>query len=104
MKVWTDKLLLQNYDVFLSDKPDIVPVGPTCKVSAEILEKFYPPALVHHQHCAFDTIINHMDNGNTPFAVYLDLSKAFYTLNHSILLDKLKFDGFTERSINLIKH
>ena len=36
-----------------------------------------------------DTIVKHMDNENTPFAVYLNLSKAFDTLNHSILLDTL---------------
>ena len=30
------------------------------------------------------TIVNHMDNGNSPFALYLDLSKAFDTLKHSI--------------------
>ena len=32
-----------------------------------------------------DTIKNHMDNGITSFAVYLDLSKAFDTLNHYII-------------------
>ena len=51
-----------------------------------------------------DTIVNHMDNGNTPFAVYLGLSKGLDTLNRSILLHKLKFYGFRGTSINLIKH
>ena len=51
-----------------------------------------------------DTIVNHMDNGKTHFAVYLDLSKAFDTLNHSILFDKLEFYGFRGASIILIKH
>ena len=57
----------------------------TCKVSKNCL-------LVLHG--SVDVTVNQMDNGNTPFAVYLDLSKAFDTLNHSILLDKLKFYGF----------
>ena len=36
-------------------------------------------------------------------AVYLDLSKAFNILSHSILSDKLKVYGFRETPINLIK-
>ena len=50
------------------------------------------------------TIIYYMDNGNTSFAVYLDLSKALDTLNHSILLDKPKFYVFRGTPLNLTKH
>ena len=30
-----------------------------------------------------------MDNNETPISIFIDLSKAFDTLNHKILLDKL---------------
>ena len=35
-------------------------------------------------------ITQHLDKGTTPINVYLDLSKACDTLNHNILLHKLK--------------
>ena len=42
--------------------------------------------LVHH-------LISEMDNNNTPVNIYIDLSKAFDTLNYVILLSKLKYYG-----------
>ena len=40
-----------------------------------------------------DTITSRMEKGNIPITIYLDLSKAFDTLNHTMLLDKLKLYG-----------
>jgi hypothetical protein len=40
-----------------------------------------------------DKIMHHLDDGETPFCFFLDLSKAFDTLNHRILLKKLKYYG-----------
>ena len=40
-----------------------------------------------------DNIIQNMDMGKIPISIYLDLSKAFDTLDHTILLEKLKFYG-----------
>ena len=41
-----------------------------------------------------DRISQYLDVGKLPITVYLDLSKAFDTINHEILLKKLKYYGF----------
>ena len=43
-----------------------------------------------------DRISQYLDNGKLPITVYLDLSKAFDTINHEILLKKLKYYGFAD--------
>ena len=40
-----------------------------------------------------DKIANHLDTKSLPFAIFLDLSKAFDTLDHNILLQKLRYYG-----------
>ena len=50
-----------------------------------------------------DSIINRMELGHTPITVYLDLSKAFDTLDHSILINKLKYYGIQGCALDLIK-
>ena len=37
-----------------------------------------------------ERMLSFMDNGDTPIGIFLNLSNAFYTLNHNILLNKLK--------------
>ena len=43
-----------------------------------------------------DRISQYLDNGKLPVTVYLDLSKAFDTINHEILLKNLEYYGFTD--------
>ena len=46
--------------------------------------------------------LSQMDNYSIPINVYIDLSKAFDTLNHNILLPKLQYYGITGCSNDLL--
>ena len=45
-----------------------------------------------------------MDNNELPLNIYLDLSKAFDTLDHNILLDKLPYYGIRNTPLDLFKN
>ena len=47
----------------------------------------------------YDKIINHLENDELPLAVFLDLSKAFDTIDHEILLRKLRYYGLSGNSL-----
>ena len=49
-----------------------------------------------------DLILENMDNGKIPLAIFLDLSKAFDTINHQILLTKLYHYGIYGTQLKLI--
>ena len=44
----------------------------------------------------------HVDKNEIPINIYLDLSKAFDTLNRKILLDKLEYCGVKGVALSLI--
>ena len=50
-----------------------------------------------------DRTIYTLDKDETPINIFLDLSKAFDTLNHTILLTKLHHYGIRDGSLNLFK-
>ncbi len=51
-----------------------------------------------------DRITRLLESKKTPFNVYIDLSKAFDTLNHTILLDKLQYYGMHNSALLLIQN
>ena len=50
-----------------------------------------------------DRVITSMDHNETPINIYLDLSKAFDTLDHEILLAKLQYYGIHGTPLELLK-
>ena len=50
-----------------------------------------------------DRLLVELDNGETPLSIFMDLSKAFDTLNHDILLYKLKYYGIIGPALELFK-
>ena len=47
-----------------------------------------------------DKISTQLDEGKLPMAIFLDLSKAFDTIDHKILIDKLSYYGISGNSLN----
>ena len=49
-----------------------------------------------------DRNIDNMNKSRCPINIYVDLSKAFDSLDHNILLSKPKFYGLADKAINLL--
>ncbi len=52
---------------------------------------------------AIDRILVEIDKNDIPINIYLDLSKAFNTLDHTILLEKLNYYGINGVALELME-
>ena len=50
-----------------------------------------------------DRMVINIDNKNLPFAIVMNLSNAFDTLDHNILIDKLRYYGIRGISLMLFE-
>ena len=50
-----------------------------------------------------ERIIDEMDKNNVPINIFMDLSKAFDTLDHQILYHKLEYYGLKDKSLELLQ-
>ena len=75
---------------YLNDHDILTPkqFGFRPKMSTEVALAHFP-----------DTILNNMDKGSVTGAVFLDLTKAFDTVDHQQLIHKLYSIGFSNHSV-----
>lgn len=52
----------------------------------------------------FDYVYENLDNGKFVLALFIDFTRAFETMNHSILLDRLYSIGVRGRAYDLVNH
>ena len=57
----------------------------------------------HALNYSIDKIKNCLSNGNHVLGIFIDLSKAFDTIDHAILIDKLEYYGIRGRALTLFK-
>ena len=56
--------------------------------------------LLHH----IESVLNILESHQNSNVIYLDLSKAFYKVNHAILIHKLHLSGISGKILNWVKN